>query len=161
MQQNFRNTSEHSICTLVQETLPSSSSLYETSRQTHHSSRIITLPQSASISRRESLWNCFNIPSATVLHPNLVQDHCSPFIATLCISSTSPTTKQHSFLGKPPACVSESVQPMIWQKMYLLQDQAPPHFCLAAPQFLTCAYPAWKIGRRRPTVWCLLSLLNV
>jgi hypothetical protein len=131
------------------------------SRQTHNGGRIITLPQSASVSRRESSWNCSNMPSATVLHPHLVQYHCSPFIATLCTSSTSPTIKQSSFLGKPPACVSGNVPLMIWQKIYLMYDWAPPHFSLAALQFLACAYPAWWLGRGRRSVWTLLSLLNM
>lgn len=134
--------------------LPSSCSLYETSGQTHNGSRIITLPQSASVRRRESSRNCSNMPSATFLHPHLVQHHCSPHIATLCNSRTSPTIKQPWFLLKPPACVSGSVPLM-------MHDQAPPHFSLAALHFLTCAYPAWWLGRGRPRIWTLLSLLNV
>ena len=134
--------------------LPSLCSLHETSTQTHHSSRIITFQQSATVSRRESSWNWSNLPSATVLHPHLVQHHCSLFTATLCTSNMSPTIKQPSFLGKPPACVSGSVPLM-------MHDWAPPHFSLAALQFLTCAYPAWWLGRGRPSVWPLLSLLNV
>jgi hypothetical protein len=122
--------------------LPSLCSLYQTSRQTHHYNRIITFPQSASVSRRESSWSCSNMLSATVLQPHLVQHHCSISIATLCTSSTSPTTKQPSFLGKPPACVSGSVPLMIRQKINLPHDQAPPYFSLAAPKFLTCTYPA-------------------
>lgn len=141
--------------------LPSLCSLYKTSRQTHHGSRIITLPHSASVRRRESSRNCSNMPSATVLHPHLVQHHCSPYIATVRNSSTSPTIKQSRFLGKPPACVSGSVLLMIWQKIYLMHDQAPPHFSLAALPFLTCAYPAWWLGRGRPSIWAQLSLLNV
>jgi len=141
--------------------LPSLCSLYEMSRQTHHGSRIITLPQSTSVRRRESSRNCSNMPSATVLQPHLVQHHCSPYIATLCNSSTSPTIKQPSFLGKPPACVSGNVPLMIWQKIYLMHDRVPPHFSLAALPFLTCAYPAWWLGRGRPSIWTLLSLLYV